>query len=225
MRVFHVKHSGECVPAPPARFAPPRCLERPGGDASRVLFESTLFSPLTALRPSLSSRDPTSRLALCSAPRPSPPLRAVAPPLAGGAPPPPRAAPGPAPPPPAPPEPAFLLRPPPLPGFPRYDVSRETFVCFLLSPPSPVPLSLTALPACPASLSQPSLSPLGRSSACLPAPSSCAPFVCVPSPCPTLSRAPPRLAPSRSRPLSVLPHTFLMITRGLLNLLPRYSLG
>ena len=87
MRVFHVKHSGECVPAPPARFAPPRCLERPGGDASRVLFESTLFSPLTALRPSLSSRDPTSRLALCSAPRPSPPLRAVAPPLPASLPP------------------------------------------------------------------------------------------------------------------------------------------
>ena len=31
MRVFHVKHSGECASAPLARPAPPRCPERPAG--------------------------------------------------------------------------------------------------------------------------------------------------------------------------------------------------
>jgi hypothetical protein len=364
MRVFHVKHSGECAPAPPARPAPPRCLERPGGpvpnsappvgcpapsfarpvgDASRPAGPAP---PRRRGAPLVSSAPPRRRVSPCrtscvvrrapphcsllasAVPNPSvrsrralrltprsflcavadvrararalatcsccdrlfggrlhlapylasararsvprrrrpallrqrrvscpvrvhlvlAPHRAPSEPIfsrshvspcallrappelassrgCASAPPGPRAPPAS---PRAPwrpcPEPAFLLRPPPLPGSPRYDVSRETLVCFcsrlhlrlrFCSPPSPPVLRLC----------RSSLSPLGRSSVCLPAPSSCAPLAYFPSPCPTLSRAPPRLAPSRSRPLSVLPHTFLMITRGLLNLLPRYSVG
>lgn len=111
--------------------------------------------------------------------------------------------------PPTPPEPAFLLRPPPLPRSPRYDVSRETFVCFcsrlhlrlrFRSPPSPPVPRL-----CRSPLSRPSGA---RPSACLPLPlarPSLTPHLPAPrfpEPRPASPRPAPVPLPSSLRPSS-----------------------
>lgn len=195
-------------PAPrpgPAGAAPPRAPWRPcprpepppappfsASDASRALFEFTLFSPLTAPRPSL-------------------PLRAVAPPR----PPPSRPTP--------PPRPSLpfscgLLR---FPGLLATMFHVKHSSAFAL-----VSISGSAFAHCPPRLSRVFVAALSLAPRALVRLLAC-PFLLRALRLRPISlpHAFPSPAPPRSRPPSVLPHTFLMITRELLNLLPRYSLG
>ncbi len=207
MRVFHVKHSGNALPPrwPPRSAAMPRAPWR--RRVSCPVRVHLVLAPHRAPPEPIFSRSHVSPCALLRAPsepassRGCPPPR---PPPSRPSPPPPRS---------LPPRPSLpfscgLLR---FPGLlaTMFHVKHSSAFCSRLhlrlrfcSPPSPPVLRLC----------RSSLSPLGRSSVCLPAPSSCAPLAYVPSPCPTLSRAPPRLAPSRSRPAPVLSPSFLTLS-------------